>query len=415
MGAKKEVVGILVGGGPAPGINGVISAVALEAIHSGKKVIGIIDGFRGLLKEPPDVMELTNEEVSRIHLSGGSVLRTSRENPTQDHKKMEKVLASLNKLEVKYLVTIGGDDTAFSSSRVAASANGTINVAHVPKTIDNDLPLPGMASTFGFQSARHLGVSLMKNLMEDSRTTSRWYIVVAMGRKAGHLALGIGKAAGATCTIIAEEFEKDVITLKEVCDIIEGSMIKRKALGMSDGVAVLAEGLTEYFDPEDLTDIKNVDRDEHGHVRLADVELGKVVKKELERRFLERGEKLNIATKNIGYELRCAPPIPFDAEYTRDLGYGAIRFLLKGGSDALITMHEQKLIPIPFKDMIDPMTGKTAVRMLDIHTESYEVARKYMTRLGAEDFTAGDKWLTKLAEAAHISVHTFKEKFGHLR
>ena len=414
MTKNKEVVGILVGGGPAPGINGVISAVALEAINQGKKVIGIYDGFRGLLQDPVDCIEFEIDDVSKLHMKGGSTLRTSRENPTKEHSKMAKVIENLKKLEIKYLVTIGGDDTAFSSSRVAAAAGGDIRVAHVPKTIDNDLPLPGMASTFGFQTARHVGVNLMANLMEDSRTTSRWYIIVAMGRKAGHLALGIGKAAGATCTIIAEEFKGDVIHLRDVCDIIEGSMIKRKARGKTNGVVVLAEGLAERFNPNDLEDLKNVERDEHGHIRLAEVNLGKVVKDELQRRFLEMGEKITMVTKDIGYELRCAPPIPFDAEYTRDLGYGAITFLLKGGTDALITMHEQKLIPIPFKDMIDPMTGKTEVRMVDVNTESYAVARKYMIRLEAGDFDAGE-WTAKLAEAAHMSVDEFKERFGHLK
>ena len=415
MSRQKEVVGILVGGGPAPGINGVISAVTLEAVNSGRKVIGIFDGFRGLLKDPLDVKELKIDNVSRIHLSGGSVLRTSRENPTKDHLKMEKVLHALKELNVKYLVTIGGDDTAFSASRVAASAGGGIKVAHVPKTIDNDLPLPGMASTFGFQTARHVGVNLLKNLMEDSRTTSRWYIIVAMGRKAGHLALGIGKAAGATCTIIAEEFKDDVITLKDVCDVIEGSMIKRKVLGKSNGVVVLAEGIAERFNPDELAELKNVERDEHGHIRLAEVSLGKVVKEEIQRRFLERGEKITLVQKDIGYELRCAPPIPFDAEYTRDLGFGAIKFLLGGGTDALITMHEQKLIPIPFSEMIDPMTGKTMVRMIDVDTESYAVARKYMIRLGKEDFEGDPEWLQKLADAARLSVEEFKERFGHLK
>lgn len=415
MAGDKEVVGILVGGGPAPGINGVISAVTIEALNSGKKVVGIFDGFKGLLKRPIDCKELSLDDVSRIHLHGGSILRTSRENPTKDHKKMAYVLDGLKELNIKYFVTIGGDDTAFSASRVAAAAGGEIRVAHVPKTIDNDLPLPGMASTFGFQTARHVGVNLLKNLMEDSRTTSRWYIIVAMGRKAGHLALGIGKAAGATCTIIAEEFEKDVISLGDVCDIIEGSMIKRKALGKINGLVVLAEGLAERFDPDELTDLKDVERDEHGHIRLAEVNLGKVVKNELQRRFLDRGEKITLVTKDIGYELRCAPPIPFDAEYTRDLGYGAITFLLNGGTDALITMHEQKLIPIPFNEMIDPLTGKTMVRMVDVHTESYAVARKYMIRLGKEDFESGDDGLAQMATAARMSVEDFTARFGYLK
>lgn len=408
---KDDVVAILVGGGPAPGINGVISAVTIEAINNGKNVIGIFDGFKGLLNDPPNVKKLKIEEISRIHLTGGSILRTSRENPTKDHKKMEKVLKGLFDLNVKYLITIGGDDTAFSASKVAEASNGKINVAHVPKTIDNDLPLPGMASTFGFQTARHVGVYLVKNLTDDSITTNRWYIIVAMGRKAGHLALGIGKAAGATCTIIAEEFKNDVITLKEVCDIIEGSMIKRKAAGSNCGVVILAEGLAERFNPEDLADLKNVEHDEHGHIRLSEVNLGKVVKNEIQRRFLERGEKVTLVNKDIGYELRCAPPIPFDAEYTRDLGYGAITFLLKGGSDAMITMHDQKLKPMPFKSLMDPLTGKTMVRMVDVNTEAYEVAKKYMTRLTKEDFSMGDKWLNKLADAAHMTPDDFIKKF----
>lgn len=415
MSKDRDVVGILVGGGPAPGINGVISAVTLEALNNKKKVIGILDGFKGLLNEPACTINLTTEDVSRIHLNGGSILRTSRENPTKDEKKMEKVLQGLYKLNIKYLVTIGGDDTAFSASRVALASKGKIKVAHVPKTIDNDLPLPGMASTFGFQTARHVGVNLLKNLMEDSRTTSRWYIIVAMGRKAGHLALGIGKAAGATCTLIAEEFKNDVIHLADVCDIIEGSMIKRKALGKRNGVVVLAEGLAERFNPDDLTDLKDVERDEHGHIRLAEVNLGKVVKDELQRRFLEKGEKITLVNKDIGYELRCAPPIPFDAEYTRDLGYGAITFLLKGGSDALITMHEQKLIPLSFKEIADAKTGKTKVRMVETHTESFEVARKYMIRLGIEDFNGDEEWTGELAKAATLSVDDFKKRFGHLK
>jgi len=414
MTTEKEVVGILVGGGPAPGINGVISAVCLEAINNGKKVVGILDGYKGLLQQPPECRELTTDDVSRIHLSGGSILRTSRANPTKDTRSMEKVLTSLKELNVKYLVTIGGDDTAFTASRIAAAAGRAIKVAHVPKTIDNDLPLPGMASTFGFQTARHVGVNLLKNLMEDSRTTSRWYIIVAMGRNAGHLALGMGKAGGATVTVIPEEFEDEVIKLSDVCDIIEGSMIKRKALGKNNGVAVLAEGLAERFDPDDLTDLKDVERDEHGHIRLSEVNIGKVFKAELQRRYMARGKKITIVSKDIGYELRCAPPIPFDAEYTRDLGFGAITFLLAGGTDALITMHEQKLIPIPFKEMIDPATGKTRIRMVDVNTEAYTVAQKYMIRLGPEDFRKGDEWIEKLAAAGCMTVGEFKERFGHL-
>src|SRR3990170_1237896 len=119
-----------------------------------------------------------------------------------------------------------------------------IRVVHVPKTIDNDLDLPAQVDTFGFQSARHYGVEIVKNLMVDAKTTSRWYFVIAMGRKAGHLALGIGKAAGATLTLIGEEFMPP-IRLQTVVDTLAGAIIKRQSDGRRDGVAVIAEGLDD--------------------------------------------------------------------------------------------------------------------------------------------------------------------------
>src|SRR6185312_14523212 len=122
-----------------------------------------------------------------------------------------------------------GDDTAFSGSQVYLRSGGKLRVAHVPKTIDNDLPLPGSVPTFGFETARHLGVTIVRNLAEDARTTSRWYLIVSMGRAAGFLALGIGKAAAATLTIIPEEFRGREVTLDELCDILLGAIIKRRS------------------------------------------------------------------------------------------------------------------------------------------------------------------------------------------
>src|SRR5204863_2189815 len=149
---------------------------------------------------------------------------------------------TLRDLRIDALVTIGGDETAYSAQKVAEAADGSIKVAHVPKTIDNDLPLPRGVSMFGFQTARHVGVELVNNLMTDAITTKRWFFVVAMGRSAGHLALGIGKAAGATVTIIAEEFPKDVpIALDRLVDILETSILKRITHGRPFGVAVVSE------------------------------------------------------------------------------------------------------------------------------------------------------------------------------
>ena len=406
----KERLAIIVGGGPAPGINGVISAATIAAVNEGKEVIGILEGFKWLSKGSKDkVIALKIDDVTRIHSTGGSILRTSRENPTKDPKKMQNVLTALNELGIKYLLTIGGDDTAYSASVVEKEAKGRIAVAHVPKTIDNDLPLPGGMPTFGFETARHLGVRLVQNLMEDAKTTGRWYFVIAMGRTAGHLALGMGKAAGATLTLIAEEFPDGKISLQQVCDMLEAAIIKRLASNKNHGVAVIAEGIAERLNPDELEILKDIERDEHGHIKLAEIPFEKILRERVKESFDKRGIKVNIIGKSIGYELRAEPPIPFDAEYTRNLGYGGVRFLLNGGSGAMIIYDNGRLTPIPFKDMIDPKTGKTRIRLVDIKSESYAIAKKYMIRLEKEDLE--DKNVKSLAEAGKMTVEEFRKRF----
>lgn len=414
MHASPGKLAILVGGGPAPGINSVIAATAIEAINGGFSVLGVQDGFKWLVRrDTSQIRPLGITDVSRIHLAGGSVLGTSRENPTKSPERLDAAVETLLSVGVTHLVTIGGDDTALSSSSVAAHSGGRIRAAHVPKTIDNDLPLPPHIPTFGFQTARHVGVELVQNLMEDARSTGRWYVVVAMGRKAGHLALGIGKAAGATLTIIGEEFDRSVIPFSEFCDIVEGSIVKRRAAGRNHGVAVLAEGLIEKLDPAELEGLQDVERDDHGHVRFAEVDLARRVKVEVQGRFAERGIRVNISAKTIGYELRCAPPIPFDAEYCRDLGFAAVRYLKSGESNAMVSIQGGKLVPLPFSTIRDPETGKTRVRLVDTTSSGYRVAREYMIRLDATDFERPER-IARLAAAARIEPEAFVARFGYL-
>ena len=411
MGSSRTLA-IVVGGGPAPGINSVISAVVIEAINSGFKVLGVPDGFRHLMRgDIARVRELSIGDVSRIHLTGGSVLGTARDNPTKSEQAMAAVVSSLNELGVTHLVTIGGDDTALSSSHVAQADQGRIHTVHVPKTIDNDLPLPEHIPTFGFQTARHVGAELVRNLMEDARSTRRWYIVVAMGRQAGHLALGIGKAAGATLTIIAEEFAPSTIPFAAMCDIVEGAIIKRRALGQHHGVVVMAEGLIEKLDPRELVELQDVERDEHGHIRLAEVDLARKIKVEVQGRFSERGIRVTLANKQIGYELRCADPIAFDAAYCRDLGYAAVRFLAEGGSGAMVSVQDGRMVPIRFDEM-RTAAGRTRVRNVDIGSDGYRVAREYMLRLEPEDFRDA-VWVERLAEAANLSSDQLRARFEH--
>ena len=328
---ENSRVGILVGGGPAPGINGTIGAVTLEAGNRGHEVVGIYDGFSHLMEGRTDRINiLQRDDVSRIHFQGGSILATSRANPTKKLEHLKNVLQALKSLGVRYLVTIGGDDTMYAASQVSAASSGQIRVCHVPKTIDNDLPLPGETPTFGFETARQVGFEIVRNLMEDSRTTGRWYFVVVMGRTAGHLTLGVGKSAGATLAVIPEEFPGPA-HLETIGDILEGAILKRRALWeRNDGVALIAEGLLERMPVEELTAIEGVQiqHDSYGHLRLAELDLAYILKNLVERRFSARGESFTIVHKTVGYELRCAPPVAFDCDYVKNLGYGAVEFLL---------------------------------------------------------------------------------------
>ncbi|MFH1569087.1 MAG: diphosphate--fructose-6-phosphate 1-phosphotransferase [Gemmatimonadota bacterium] len=414
--SAKGKLGILVGGGPAPGINGVIGAATIEAINNGLEVYGIYQGFKWLSRgDSGQVKRLEIGEVSRIHFQGGSVLRTARDNPTKSEKTMNNVTEALTKLGLGYLVTIGGDDTAFSASQVAAKLGGKLRVAHVPKTIDNDLPLPGNMPTFGFQTARHVGVGLVQNLMEDARTTSRWYLVIAMGRKAGHLALGIGKAAGATVTLIAEEFPAGKISFDQVLDVLEGAILKRRLTGRDDGVAVIAEGIAERFDEKELEAIPGValERDEHNHIRLQEIPLGRMLAQRLEARFGARGEKMTIVNLDLGYELRCAPPIPYDCEYVRDLGWGAVQYVLSPQYDggAIVCYLDGQLRPLPFGQMMDPATGRTRVRMVDVKGSQYQVALEYMIRLQQADLEDREQ-LGRLALEAQMEPEDFRQRFA---
>jgi 6-phosphofructokinase len=417
---------LLVGGGPAPGINGVISSVAIEAVEQGIEVIGFRDGFKWLVQgDAEHYRKLAIEDVKAIHLRGGSILGTSRTNPTKSEKDMHNVLEVFRRLNVTMLVTIGGDDTAYSGSQVYAKAGGAIRVAHVPKTIDNDLPLPGSTPTFGFETARQVGVGIIRNLAEDARTTSRWYIIISMGRAAGHLALGIGKAAAATLTIIPEEFGDRRVTLDEVCDVLIGSIIKRRSTGANYGVAVLAEGLLEAIGEAGLLECMStaqlgrygqIIRDPHGHLRLGEIEFGRMIKDRLSAKLEELNLPMMLIDKDLGYELRCADPIPFDAEYTRDLGYGAVKFLRSEEADkfgAIISLVGGHLEPLPFSQMIDPKTLRMQTRRVNVNGEGYECARRYMIRLEKRDFENPQR-LARLASSAGMTAEQFRQRFEYI-
>jgi len=440
--SSTERVGIVVGGGPAPGINGVISSAALAAMDLGHEVIGFFEGFEFICKEALDLSKedkvklLRHSDVTHIHWEGGSVLRTARTEPKPEE--IEMIIKNLYALNVRYLITIGGDDTATTASRLAEKCVGKVNVVHVPKTIDNDLPLPGTTPTFGFQTARDFGATVVTSLLYDAKTTSRWFIVIAMGRKAGHLALGIGKSAGATITIIPEEFKEGAeLELRDIAEIIVGAMIKRRSSPMNrpDGLAVVAEGVAFKLKESEIKRLEEeklgkIKKDEAGRIRLADVQLGRAIELEI-RRILDDKYRFNggppltkgIVVKDVGYELRCVRPIRFDIDYTRDLGYGAVIAALKGWTNCMVSCppisdreactsaDDVQTIPL---SKLRGADGRVIVRMVNIGSLSYRVAREYMIRLEEEDFTDAEV-LASLARVANMTPEQFTERFKRLR
>ncbi len=405
-----DTLAILVGGGPAPGINGVIASAAMEAFKCGLRAIGIYDGYRDLAAgRRPRTLDLTFDAVSRIHTSGGSILRTSRTNPAKDDATLERCVASLEDLGVRYLVCIGGDDTTYGAARIAERTVGRIGLATVPKTIDNDLPLPENAPTFGFETARSVGAGILESIMEDARTTERWYVVVCMGRKSGSLALGMCKAAGSTLAVLPEEFPERA-TLAAAVDTIVGAIVKRRAVGREHGVAVVAEGIAERIWDDVFGAAENLGRDSFGNVRLADVPLGIILRDAIRARLETVGVDSVVHAKDVGYELRCAKPVSFDVDYTRTLGFGAVRYLIDGGSGALIALEGGRVRPLDLADLLDPATGRIRTRQVDLTTEAYRVARDYMVYLEPADFSDAEK-LAALSAQTNLSPEQFRAQF----
>ncbi|MFO0972031.1 MAG: 6-phosphofructokinase [Phycisphaerae bacterium] len=287
----------------------------------------------------------------------------------------------------------------------------------MPKTIDNDLPLPHDMNTFGFSSARYVGTQIVKNLMADSLTTGRWYVVVTMGRNAGWLTLGIGKSAGATLVLIPEEFSERT-TIARIADVIEGAMFKRRSLGRPDGVALIAEGLAYRLgDRDELQRLlgREVPVDAAGHIRLSEIPLGEMLKRELESRASARGEKTTLVAHTLGYEMRSADPTPADIAYCRDLGYAAVRMLLDARhvvpNGAMVSLVNGNLVPMDFQEMIDPQTNRTRVRLVNLQSLSYRVARAYQIRLETSDLE-NPEMLAKLARCARMTPEAFAQRYA---
>jgi 6-phosphofructokinase len=374
----EKNIGIVVSGGPAPGINTVIHAVVIEARNAGVRTFGLRHGFAAcLLPAAEALVELNIESVSRIFNLGGSILGTSRFNPLKSKDTEDAFYKLIREQQISRLVVIGGEGSAWVSHQVALRNSG-IQVIHVPKTIDNDLILPQSYPSFGFETARYAGARILETLMLDASTCGRWYIVTTMGRKAGFLALGLGVAAATTLTLIPEEFEQG-ITLDALADIVFTSAEKRMARGKPHGIALLAEGILDRIAPSSCPELAACPRDELGRLRYADLDLSALLVPKLRERALAKKLALSFTAKDIGHELRCHEPVPFDVEYTKYLGYGAVKMLLAGETDLMVTRGFSEIGSIPLSDLTLPDGGMRA-RSVDINSEVYKIARGFMLR-----------------------------------
>ncbi len=395
----KESVAILCAGGPAPGINTVIGSAVKVFLNAGYEVLGIHEGYKTLFTAKPNFEKLSFTFADSIYSRGGSALQMSRYKPKDSEFSVDFFVNN----NVKLLITIGGDDTASTANRLskflAANKLKVANI-HVPKTIDNDLPLPEGTPTFGYHSAKEEGVRIGTTLYEDARTSGNWFIVSAMGREAGHLAFGIGTACHFPMIIIPEMFNKTRVNFEAITKMIISSMVKRKLLGISYGVAIISEGVFHFMSDEEIEGTGvNFTYDEHGHPELGNVSKAHIFNMLVQRKL----KKLNLVVKSrpneIGYELRCIRPIAYDLAYATVLGTGIMKLYQEGISGCMVTMTPQgDILPLYLKDVEDE-NGKVRPRLVNMDSERvrlvFENNLHYITK---NDYKAARAYLPEPEE-----------------
>lgn len=404
----KESVAILCGGGPAPGINSVISSVSMVFLKAGYRVIGIHEGYKGLLSETPKTVEIDYEMADEIHKHGGSALQMSRHKP-KDEEFSGKFFVENN---IVLLVTIGGDDTASTANRIFKylRANDiSIQNIHVPKTIDNDLPLPMGIPTFGYQSAKQEGVRISQTIYEDARTSGNWFVLSVMGREAGHLAFGIGSALHLPMIVIPEMFDKTEVTFDKIINLVISAIIKRKINGIGYGVAIISEGVFHFMSDKEIEN-SGIDftYDAHGHPELGNVSKAHIFNVLLQLKLKEL--KLDVKSRpvELGYELRCVQPTAYDLTYCGLLGFGVKKLFDEGRTGCMVTVDSiGKVEPLYLDDVIGE-DGKVTPRLVDMEREKaqlifnqglqyiepgdYEEAKKYVQNPIELDFRRILNW-----------------------
>ena len=369
----KDSIVILAGGGPAPGINTVISTVAKTFLKSGYRVLGLHDGYKNLFKKEKELEEIDFMWADDIQKQGGSALRMSRYKPKNEEFNPDFFIEN----NIKLLVTIGGDDTASTANRISKYLNENnvpIQNIHVPKTIDNDLPLPDGNPTFGYYSAKDAAVHLVQTVYEDARTSGNWFVLSAMGREAGHLAFGMTSACHCPMVVIPEMFNKTEVTLEAIIRLMVSSIVKRKLLGVGYGVIIISEGVFHFMtDAEIEKSGVAFTYDEHGHPELGNVSKAHIFNLLLQQRLKLLGISVKSRPVEIGYGIRCVQPNGYDLTYCSLLGYGVKKLFDKGVTGAMVTTNPKgEIIPLYLKDVEDE-NGKIKPRLVNLNGPKAEL------------------------------------------
>lgn len=391
---NRRSVAILCSGGPAPGINTVVCSIAKVFLKDGYRVIGINHGSKTLFTENVDTVEIDFETADQYFNRGGSFLKMSRYKPKDSEFKADFFI----KNNVDLLVTIGGDDTASTANRIAKFLNEKdipVRNIHVPKTIDNDLPLPERLPTFGYHSAKNEGVRIATTVYEDARTSGNWFVVSSMGREAGHLAFGIGTACHYPMIIIPEMFKKVEVTFDRIIKLMVSSIIKRTIYGISYGAIIVSEGVFHFMSDEEIINsgIK-FSFDDHGHPELGKVSKAHIFNVLLSEKLDELGIKVKSRPVEIGYEVRCCPPTAFDLKYCTLLGYGVKQLFDEGKSGCIVVCHNNgKVLPLYLEDVEDPETGKIVPRLVDTEAQDYHMLMDNFHVLDNDDLEKASEYL----------------------
>ena len=408
MKMEKSIV-ILTGGGPAPGMNTVVGTIAKTFLSNGYRVIGLHGGYKGLFSPTQKTTDIDFLLADSIFNRGGSYLMMSRYKPSQEDFDKNFNLDFFKNNNIQLLVTVGGDDTASTANRIAkflAAKNYPIANIHVPKTIDNDLPLPSNIPTFGYHSAKSEGTKIATTVYEDARTSGTWFVVSAMGRSAGHLALGIGATCHYPMIVIPEMFNRTDITIDKIVNMAISAIIKRKIMGLSYGAIMISEGVFHAFSHTDLESAGvKFTYDDHGHP-----ELGKISKAQMFNELLEKKlDKLGISVKSrpveIGYEVRCVTPIAYDLMYCSQLGMGVYQLFKEGATGCMVYLDLNNNIKPLYLSDIQDKDGKIPPRGVNIHTDKAQnIIRYLMHYITPADYEAAKEYVANPEEYDFIKM-----------